>query len=336
MLTFRSGDLFFNKATHIVITVNAEGAMGRGIALTCKHLFPEVYHHYREDCKVHKAITPGGLKAYDTSDGRVVVTVCTKDRWRYHSKPKWVEDCIHHLALYCAALPKYSVVSIPPLGCGNGGLDWSDVKEKLQSVFETYSPECTLLVYEPLEYSKRYVTGVGSRSTTETEYKRLQKTMYLLTRLGYILRSGHANGSDMAFEEGCVAAGGAWTAEIYLPIPQFNHKHNLPNVTYHHFEDETKGYGVLSDLIAYADKLKGFARSAFIRNTYQVLGSTLDTPSDLLVCCSDWDGKGSVKGGTRIAWDLAKKHDIPCYNIRYVEEYRRLIDDIKATNREVF
>jgi len=42
-LSLVSGDMFLSKMQTITITVNTVGVMGKGVALTAKNLFPDMY-----------------------------------------------------------------------------------------------------------------------------------------------------------------------------------------------------------------------------------------------------------------------------------------------------
>lgn len=125
-----------------------------------------------------------------------------------------------------------------------------------------------------------------------------------LARMGYTLRSGGADGSDTAFEEGANAMGGP--KEIYLPWEGFNGR-------------SSKLYNISEEAMSLAaaihpawDKLKQGAKKLHARNTYQVLGPHLNQPSRWLIC---WTEGGKEIGGTRTAIVLAKQHKIPIWNL---------------------
>lgn len=181
--------------------------------------------------------------------------------------------------------------------------------------------------------------GVGSRNITNEEFKRCSTIATYLCHRGHGLNSGHADGSDIAFEIGSHAAciEGLYKCgdDIFLPYKGFNKKMNIDRLVEQdryvvpEFNEEVER--IVTKVVPYLDKLKydkktgelSFTWKAFLRNAYQVLGRDLNVPVDFLLCCSDWDNNGGVKGGTRVAYDLAKLHDIPCFNIRYEDEYTK-------------
>ena len=165
----------------------------------------------------------------------------------------------------------------------------------------------------------KYFTGIGSRDITEEEYSLLLRISKWVCSQGYTLRSGHALGSDSAFEEGASHHSGQDNREIYIPYKNF------------------KGNNVLSDLIDVStwseestylcECIARMARGGFwglsiggknlhSRNVPQVLGKDLKTPSDFVLFCSDETKGGNVKGGTATAVKIAKAWGIPTFNIR--------------------
>jgi O-acetyl-ADP-ribose deacetylase (regulator of RNase III) len=136
-LTFKKGDMFSEPAQALVNTVNCVGVMGKGVALEFKKRWPENFKAYKRICDT-KALSPGQVFIFDTNelfatDGpRYLVNFPTKDHWSSKSKISYVEDGLDALS---KAIKEYKIssISIPPLGCGNGGLDWADVKPMIVS-----------------------------------------------------------------------------------------------------------------------------------------------------------------------------------------------------------
>lgn len=127
-IIFTTGDLFDSRADAIVVTINCVGAMGKGIALTCKQRYPEIYNFYHKACS-EGAYEPGAIHVFDAYTPNVILAA-TKNHWRNRSEFIWVRDCVDELAHYLTKYPEHSI-AIPPLGCGNGGLDWPVVRELL-------------------------------------------------------------------------------------------------------------------------------------------------------------------------------------------------------------
>lgn len=125
MIELKLGHIFDNDANFLVNTVNCKGAMGKGIALLFKQKFPSMFEEYKKDC-IDGKYSPGCVKIYQIDDV-VIANAATKLHWKNPSNYKWIGDCISNLAKILTLYPNH-ICAIPPLGCGNGGLDYSIVK----------------------------------------------------------------------------------------------------------------------------------------------------------------------------------------------------------------
>lgn len=134
----------------LVNTVNCEGYMGKGIAYQFKLQFPENNTDYIRACK-SGALTVGKLH-YHRENGKTVINFPTKNKWREKSRMEYIEHGLDELILLIRTL-KISSVAIPPLGSGNGGLIWSDVRSLIESKLSTLSQDVDVIIYEP---SKSY------------------------------------------------------------------------------------------------------------------------------------------------------------------------------------
>lgn len=181
--------------------------------------------------------------------------------------------------------------------------------------------------------SKAY-SGVGSRSTPNEIQEIMRRLAKKLASQDYILRSGGADGADKAFEDGWwdyhmsqdIHHNGGKLAEIYIPWNGFNDhwesSHDGANrLPMHNFEDAKQ---IASTIHPAWDKCSYGAQRLHARNCYQVLGENLDSPSQFLVCWAETDKEGIPKGGTRTAWALAEKYDIPCFNLIFEEHLARI------------
>ena len=70
----------------------------------------------------------------------------------------------------------------------------------------------------------KYYTGVGNRNTPADILEDMEQIARVFARLGWVLRSGGANGADSAFELGCDIENGL--KEIYLPWKGFNNNNS--------------------------------------------------------------------------------------------------------------
>ena len=138
---------------------------------------------------------------------------------------------------------------------------------------------------------------------------------------GYVLRSGKAPGSDSAFESGVHEAGLPQQKEIYIPWSGFK-GNEFPGEVIVLGPPSSINFGISWKLVKEIhpdpDKLKQGAAKLHQRNCHQVLGRDLSNPipSKFLLACAKEDKTGNVIGGTRTAWILAQKYNIPCINIR--------------------
>jgi O-acetyl-ADP-ribose deacetylase (regulator of RNase III)/uncharacterized protein YwgA len=127
MIKFKAllGDMFESKAQTLVNTVNCVGVMGKGVALEFKKRFPDMYEDYARRCQ-RREVKLGEPYLYRDLSGTSIVNFPTKDHWRSSSR---IADIDRGLDYFVAHAGQWGVssVAMPPLGCGNGGLEWSEV-----------------------------------------------------------------------------------------------------------------------------------------------------------------------------------------------------------------
>lgn len=149
MIEYTSGDILNSRAEALVNTVNCVGIMGRGIALQFKKAFPDNFTAYASACKEGK-IQPGRMFVFDTGrlvPPRFVINFPTKRHWRGKSRIEDIELGLRHLVEIIRAKNIRSV-AVPPLGSGLGGLDWKDVRSRIDAVLSVL-PDVHVFVYEP-------------------------------------------------------------------------------------------------------------------------------------------------------------------------------------------
>jgi len=122
MITVYIGDIFESKAQTLVNTVNCVGIMGKGIALEFKTRFPDMYDDYVQRCK-DKEVKPGEPYLYKRLTPPWILNFPTKDHWRSVSR---LEDIVAGLRYLHAHYRQWGITSlaVPPLGCGQGQLEW--------------------------------------------------------------------------------------------------------------------------------------------------------------------------------------------------------------------
>ncbi len=133
----------------IVNTVNCVGVMGKGIALQFRNKFPENFQAYKAACDAGEVRT-GRMFIYDNgalARPHFVINFPTKEHWRGDSKMKYIRDGLVDLVARIKDLNIRSI-AVPPLGCGNGGLDWNDVRPLIETALSEV-PELEVLLFEP-------------------------------------------------------------------------------------------------------------------------------------------------------------------------------------------
>ncbi len=120
----------------IVNTVNCVGVMGKGIALQFKNKWPANYKAYAAACRAG-LVHPGRMFVHDAGGlvkPHYLINFPTKDHWRSPSRIEFIRDGLIDLVAQVRRLDIRSI-AIPPLGCGNGGLDWSQVRPLIEAAF---------------------------------------------------------------------------------------------------------------------------------------------------------------------------------------------------------
>jgi O-acetyl-ADP-ribose deacetylase (regulator of RNase III) len=143
------GDVLNADVEALVNTVNCVGIMGRGVALQFRKAFPGNYKVYRAACD-KKQLRPGKMLVFElsrTENPRFIINFPTKRHWRADSR---IGDIESGLGALVSEVKNRGIrsIAIPPLGCGLGGLDWEEVRPRIEKVFEELSDVRTML-YEP-------------------------------------------------------------------------------------------------------------------------------------------------------------------------------------------
>ena len=150
MIETAKGNLLQAPAEALVNTVNTVGVMGRGIALQFKQVYPRMFRAYEAACKAGK-VRLGKMNIFDlgglNGGPRWIINFPTKGHWRTKSQLK---DIDAGLADLVATIQRLGIgsIAIPPLGCGNGGLNWSEVRPRIESALAEL-PEVRVLLYSP-------------------------------------------------------------------------------------------------------------------------------------------------------------------------------------------
>ena len=151
MIEYKVGDIFAfaENAEALVNSVNCVGVMGRGVALQFKRAFPSNFRAYAAACGRNE-VQPGRMFVFDTqqfTNPRYIINFPTKRHWRGKSRIADIEAGLVDLAKVIRARDIRSVV-VPPLGSGLGGLDWSDIRPRIETTLATIE-NLRVIVFEP-------------------------------------------------------------------------------------------------------------------------------------------------------------------------------------------
>lgn len=200
MLKYTRGNLLDAPTEALVNTVNEVGVMGKGVALMFRERFPENARIYVEASKAGE-VRVGRVLATPTDElfPKWIIHFPTKKHWRNPSKLEWVREGLDDLVRVVRELGIRSV-AIPPLGCGNGGLEWRHVKPMIENAVAELS-DVHVIVYEPTDAYQNAPKREGVENLTParaliTEIVRrysvlgLDCTVLEVQKLAYLLQRG--------------------------------------------------------------------------------------------------------------------------------------------------
>jgi O-acetyl-ADP-ribose deacetylase (regulator of RNase III)/uncharacterized protein YwgA len=148
MITIKVGDLFASHAQTLVNTVNCVGIMGKGIALEFKKRYPEMFRDYERRCAANE-VKLGRPYLYKDLVGKWILNFPTKDHWRSVARLQDIVEGLNYLKEHYQEWGIRSL-AVPPLGCGQGGLEWRIVGptlyrhlSELDIPVELYAPHGT-------------------------------------------------------------------------------------------------------------------------------------------------------------------------------------------------
>lgn len=149
MMEFKTGNILGADAAALVNTVNCVGIMGRGIALQFKEKFPANFKAYAAACE-RGEVQPGRMFVYPTgwvTGPKYIINFPTKRHWRGKSR---IEDIEAGLAALRDEIQQRGIrsIAIPPLGAGLGGLDWKEVRPRIEQALKTLD-DVQITVFEP-------------------------------------------------------------------------------------------------------------------------------------------------------------------------------------------
>ncbi|WP_069660688.1 type II toxin-antitoxin system antitoxin DNA ADP-ribosyl glycohydrolase DarG [Arcticibacter eurypsychrophilus] len=204
MIKYTQGNLLDASVDALVNTVNTVGVMGKGIALQFKNRFANNYKVYKEACRV-KSFHVGELLVVqedDLTDKKLIINFPTKAHWRGDSRYEYIESGLQELRKLIIEKQVQSI-ALPPLGCGNGGLDWKKVQPMIDKYLGNLSAE--VIVYTPNDHIKEILQKEGVKKEIKLTPARAmllhlmhqyeiygeQSSLFVVNKLAYFLqRSG--------------------------------------------------------------------------------------------------------------------------------------------------
>lgn len=149
MIEYRTGNIVEAEAEALVNSVNCVGFMGRGIALQFKKAWPQNFKAYVTACR-RQEVQPGKMFVFETgslTNPRYIINFPTKRHWRGKSR---IEDIQAGLRALVSEIQRRGIrsIAVPPLGCGLGGLNWSEVRVLIEQALGNL-PGVHVIAFEP-------------------------------------------------------------------------------------------------------------------------------------------------------------------------------------------
>lgn len=166
MIKFTQGNLLESDAEALVNTVNTVGVMGKGIALMFKEAFPENFRQYEKACAA-KSLRVGEMFVTERSDlygPKWIINFPTKAHWRFPSKLEWIAEGLDDLKDVVLS-KQIKSIALPPLGAGNGGLEWVEVRELIVEKLSALH-DVDIMIYEPMSKYHNVAKRTGVENLT--------------------------------------------------------------------------------------------------------------------------------------------------------------------------
>lgn len=151
MIRYTTGNLLDAQTEALVNTVNEVGVMGKGIALMFREAFPDNTADYEAACKAGE-VRVGQMfvtENHALTGPRWIINFPTKKHWRHPSKIEWVRNGLDDLKRVIQE-KNIKSIALPPLGCGNGGLEWDQVRPAIESALAPLAG-VEITVFEPTD-----------------------------------------------------------------------------------------------------------------------------------------------------------------------------------------
>jgi O-acetyl-ADP-ribose deacetylase (regulator of RNase III) len=287
MIQFTQGNLLEANVEALVNTVNTVGVMGKGVALMFKEAFPENFKAYQAACKHHEVRT-GRVFVTERRDvmggPKWIINFPTKEHWRSPSRMEWIAAGLDDLSDFVVRNTVRSI-ALPPLGSGNGGLEWPSVRRLIVDKLESLR-DVSIIVYEPTSEYQNVAKREGVEKLTharalmtemicrywvlgfECTLLEIQKLAYFLER--EIISRSLPNPLMLQFK-----------ADRYGPFsPRLQHLLNGLDGSYLHSEKRIPDAGP-TDVIGFDDRKMDRVR-VYLASEAKMYGPPLDSTSALI------------------------------------------------------
>ncbi|MBO8414820.1 MAG: macro domain-containing protein [Proteobacteria bacterium] len=184
-LYFTHGNIFASDAEALVNTVNCEGYMGKGLAYQFKLKYPENNKGYIQACR-NGDLAIGKLYTC-FEQGKLIINFPTKNKWRAKSKMSYIEDGLDDL-IRIIETNNIKSIALPPLGSGNGGLEWESVKDLILNKLNNIALTTDIYIYEPVPNA-----SIFERGLIPSKPPRLNLSAYVLMELKHRLSEVNFN-----------------------------------------------------------------------------------------------------------------------------------------------
>jgi O-acetyl-ADP-ribose deacetylase (regulator of RNase III) len=313
MIGYTQGNLLEADVEALVNTVNTVGVMGKGIALMFKETFPENFKKYEVACK-HKEVRVGHMlvtERHDLVGPKWIINFPTKKHWRHPSKLEWIAEGLQDLRRIIVEKGIRSI-ALPPLGSGNGGLDWAEVRPLIEQELGSLS-DVKIVVFEPTAKYQNVAKRAGVEKLTparaliaelvrrysvlgfECTLLEIQKLAWFLERS--ILKTSLANPLNLRF-----------AADRYGPYAnRLSHLLNALDGSYLHCAKRISDASPF-DVIWFDDSKRGHVQAFLTTDEARDYRAPLDQSDGLI------DGFQSPLGMELLAtvdWLLFKEHAEP-------------------------
>lgn len=178
MITSAQGNILDADVDAVVNTVNTVGVMGKGLALQFKRRYPENYDLYKRACD-REELEVGRMFVTEThqlSGPRLIINFPTKQHWKANSRIEFIRDGLSDLVKVIRAR-EITSIAIPPLGAGNGGLDWSRVRPLIEEALKSLD-DVDVRIFDPVQRSFEVAADRPVRLTNS-------RALLLALMLGY-------------------------------------------------------------------------------------------------------------------------------------------------------